>query len=167
MAHLEPLSFECTSHSEEQTQRLGARLGALLPGHAVIALQGPLGAGKTCFARGIGEGWGAQQVLRSPTFTIVQKHRRTSDGAALYHIDLYRINSEEELLNLGLAEILDDESSVSIIEWPERATHLIGAEAIRVRFVPISDTKRQLTFSTQDTHTWQVLLAFRKGAFGV
>lgn len=167
MAHLEPLSFECTSHSEEQTQRLGARLGALLPSHAVIALQGPLGAGKTCFARGVGEGWGAQQILRSPTFTIVQQHRRVADDAVLYHIDLYRIDSEEELLNLGLAELLDAEDSVSIIEWPERASHLIGSDAIRVRFVPISDTKRHLTFSTQDTRTWQVLLAFRKSAFGV
>ncbi|MCS6774038.1 MAG: tRNA (adenosine(37)-N6)-threonylcarbamoyltransferase complex ATPase subunit type 1 TsaE [Anaerolineae bacterium] len=167
MAQLEPLSFECTSHSEEQTQRLGARLGALLTGHAVIALQGPLGAGKTCFARGVGQGWGAQQVLRSPTFTIVQQHRREVDDAVLYHIDLYRINSEEELLTIGLAELLDDERSVSIVEWPERASHLIGSEAIRVRFIPISETKRQLTFSTQDTRTWQILLALRKGAFGV
>lgn len=76
MALLEQLSFECASHSDEQTQRLGMRLGALLPRRAVVALHGPLGAGKTSFARGVGRGWGAEQLLRSPTFTLVQEHHR-------------------------------------------------------------------------------------------
>ncbi|MCL5274393.1 MAG: tRNA (adenosine(37)-N6)-threonylcarbamoyltransferase complex ATPase subunit type 1 TsaE, partial [Chloroflexi bacterium] len=76
MPVLDPYSFECLSHSEEQTQRLGARLGVLLPAHAIVALIGTLGAGKTQFARGIGAGWGAQQPLRSPSFTLVQEHRR-------------------------------------------------------------------------------------------
>ncbi|MCS7088591.1 MAG: tRNA (adenosine(37)-N6)-threonylcarbamoyltransferase complex ATPase subunit type 1 TsaE [Thermoflexales bacterium] len=166
MAILEPLSVECTSHSEEQTQRLGSRLGALLPRHAVVAIQGELGAGKTSFARGIGEGWGAEQVLRSPTFTIIQEHRRPSDGAVLYHIDLYRVAQEEDLRNLGLEEILDAEDGVVLIEWPERAAELIPPEAIHVKITPLSETKRHLVFSTQDTHTWQILLEFRKRTFG-
>lgn len=166
MAILEPLSVECTSHSEEQTWRLGARLGALLPRHAVIAIQGELGAGKTSLARGIGEGWGAEQVLRSPTFTIIQAHRRPSDNAVLYHVDLYRVTSEEDLHNLGLEEILDAEEGVVVIEWPERAASLIPPEAIYVKITPLSETKRHLVFSTQDTRTWQVLLEFRKRTFG-
>jgi tRNA threonylcarbamoyladenosine biosynthesis protein TsaE len=63
---LDPLSFECVSHSEEQTQRLGARLAMFLPAVCVVALQGDLGAGKTHFARGVGVGWGAAQELRKP-----------------------------------------------------------------------------------------------------
>jgi tRNA threonylcarbamoyladenosine biosynthesis protein TsaE len=167
MARLEPLSIECASHSDDQTQRLGMRLGALLPRHAVIALHGPLGAGKTSFARGVGAGWGADQLLRSPTFTLVQQHHREGDDAALYHIDLYRAESEGDVASLGLEEILDDEDAVAIIEWPERALDLIPPSAIQVKFAQVSDTKRQLMISTQDTQTWQVLLAFRKSAFGV
>jgi tRNA threonylcarbamoyladenosine biosynthesis protein TsaE len=167
MALLEQLSFECASHSDEQTQRLGQRLGALLPPHAVIALHGPLGAGKTSFARGIGRGWGAAQLLRSPTFTLVQEHHRDKDDATLYHIDLYRIEHERDLGSLGLDEIVDDENALVLIEWPERAPNLIPRSAIHVKIGITNDTKRQLTLSTQDTQTWQVLLAFRKSAFGV
>jgi tRNA threonylcarbamoyladenosine biosynthesis protein TsaE len=143
------------------------RLGALLPQHAIVALHGPLGAGKTSFARGMGAGWGADQLLRSPTFTLVQEHHRVADGATLYHIDLYRTEDEGDVNSLGLEEILDDENSVAIIEWPERASGLIPNEAIHVKFNIVSDTRRQLMISTQDTATWQVLLAFRKSAFGV
>jgi tRNA threonylcarbamoyladenosine biosynthesis protein TsaE len=167
MPLLEPLSFECVSHSEEQTRRLGARLGARLPQRMVIALHGQLGVGKTSIARGIGLGWGADQLLRSPTFTLVQQHHRTEDGATLYHIDLYRVENSTDLVNLGLDEILQDENSVCLIEWPERASDLIPQDAIHVKLEFLTETKRQLTFSTQDTTTWQVLLAFRKSAFGV
>jgi tRNA threonylcarbamoyladenosine biosynthesis protein TsaE len=167
MPVLDPFSFECISHSEEQTQRLGMRLGGLLPAHAVLTLTGQLGAGKTQFARGVGIGWGALQPLRSPTFTMVQEHHRAKDRHTLYHIDLYRAESEADLLSLGLEEILEDEQSVSIIEWAERGTAYIPQDAIRVRFVLTNQSKRQLTFSSQAPATWQVLLAFRKNAFGV
>lgn len=167
MALLEPLSFECASHSDEQTQRLGMRLGALLPRHAVIALHGPMGAGKTSFSRGLGAGWGANQLLRSPTFTLVQQHHREADDATLYHIDLYRAESDGDLASLGLQELLEDDNSVAVIEWPERVADLLPKDSVHVKFAINSDTKRQLTFSTQDTRAWQVLLAFRKSAFGV
>jgi tRNA threonylcarbamoyladenosine biosynthesis protein TsaE len=167
MPVLDPLSFECISHGEEQTQRLGMRLGLLLPAHAVIALTGPLGAGKTQFARGVGQGWGASQMLRSPSFTLVQEHHRARDEQTLYHIDLYRVQKNSDMLSLGLDEILDDEQSVCIIEWAERADALIPQDAIRVRLEINNQSKRLLTFSTQSPATWQVLLAFRKNAFGV
>ncbi len=167
MPVLEPLSFECVSHSDEQTQRLGARLGGLLPARAVVALTGPLGAGKTQFARGLGAGWGAAQPLRSPTFTLVQEHRRAQDGRALYHIDLYRAPSPSDLRSLGLEEILEDETAVCVIEWAERAEALLSADAIWVRFAISSESKRTLTFHTQSAEAWQVLLTFRKKVFGV
>lgn len=169
MPVLDPLSFECISHGEEQTQRLGIRLGALLPAHAVVALTGPLGAGKTQFARGIGVGWGAQHMLRSPTFTLVQEHHRAKDHRTLYHIDLYRVANEADLLTLGLDEILDDEDSVCVIEWADRASALIPRDAIHVKmdFAIAQQTKRRLTFIAQESTTWHVLLAFRKSAFGV
>jgi tRNA threonylcarbamoyladenosine biosynthesis protein TsaE len=167
MPVLDPFSFECISHGEEQTQRLGMRLGGLLPAHAVLALTGPLGAGKTQFARGVGMGWGALQPLRSPTFTMVQEHHRAKDQHTLYHIDLYRTEKEADLLSLGLDEILEDAQSVCIIEWADRGAAYIPQDAIRIRFELTNQSKRLLTFSSQVAATWQVLLAFRKNAFGV
>lgn len=104
MAILDPHSFECLSHSDEQTERLGARLGAMSPPGTVVALIGQLGAGKTQFARGFGAGWGAEQILRSPTFTLVQEHHRPDDQQTLYHIDLYRTSTPREVSSLGLDE---------------------------------------------------------------
>ncbi len=167
MPVLDQFTFECLSHGEEQTQRLGARLGILLPAHVVIALTGTLGSGKTQFARGIGMGWGALQPLRSPTFTLVQEHRRAKDGDVLYHIDLYRIENGAGLQSLGLDEILEDDHSACIIEWADRAPELIPPDAIIVRFEMTNESKRHLTFSAKTAETWRVLLAFRKSAFGV
>ena len=167
MTVLEPQSFECVSHSDEQTLRLGARLGELLPPHTVVALSGPLGAGKTWFARGIGHGWGASQPLRSPTFTLVQEHRRQADDRMLYHVDLYRVEREADLRTLGLDEIFEDESGVAVVEWAERAQALIPPDAIWVRFAITSESKRMLTFAAHTAEQWQVLLRFRKKVFGV
>jgi tRNA threonylcarbamoyladenosine biosynthesis protein TsaE len=167
MPILDPYSFECMSHGEEQTQRLGYRLGALLPARAIIALIGMLGAGKTQLARGVGAGWGSLQPLRSPTFTVVAEHHRARDTHVLYHIDLYRVENAAALQSLGVEEILADEQSVCIIEWAERAGNLIPPDAVRVKLELTSESKRLLTFSTQATATWQLLLAFRRSAFGV
>lgn len=167
MTVLEPLSFECISHSGEQTQRLGMRLGELLPARAVVALCGPLGAGKTQFARGVGAGWGSAQPLRSPTFTLVQEHHRPADDGTLYHVDLYRVEREGDLMSLGLDEVFEDENGVAIVEWAERAVRLIPADALWVRFAISSESKRLLTFSARVDSAWQILLKFRKRVFGV
>jgi tRNA threonylcarbamoyladenosine biosynthesis protein TsaE len=167
MALLDPFSFEATSGSEEQTMRLGARLGELLPTRLVVALRGELGAGKTAFARGVGEGWGADAVFRSPTFTLIQRHVRPADAAVLYHIDLYRAERPSDLAGIGIADMLESEDAVFLIEWPERAEALIQDDAITIRFRALSETKRQLVFSTASPETWRVLAAFRKAAFGV
>ncbi len=166
MALLDAHSFEATSSSEEQTLRLGARLGAMLPERCVITLRGDLGAGKTAFARGVGEGWGARDALRSPTFTLIQKHTRAEGAGALYHIDLYRAVTPGDITNIGLSELLE-EDAVFLIEWPERAESLLGDDALRVSIRAISDTKRQLLFSAKSDAAWRPLAAFRKAAFGV
>ena len=167
MALLDRRSFEATSSSEEQTLRIGARLGALLPARCVIALQGEMGAGKTAFARGLGEGWGVDQSLRSPSFALIQKHHRASDRAVLYHVDLQRIESNAALAGIGLRELLEDDDAVFIIEWPERIEAMLPPDALRVRIRAISETKRQFLFSAKNEDAWQVLITFRKTAFGV
>jgi tRNA threonylcarbamoyladenosine biosynthesis protein TsaE len=168
MALLDAHSFEATSSNEEQTLRLGARLGAMLPERCIITLRGDLGAGKTAFARGIGEGWGARDALRSPTYTLIQKHTRAEgeNPGVLYHIDLYRAATAGDIANIGLSELLE-EDAVFLIEWPERAEALLGDDVVRISIRAISDTKRQLLFSAKSDSAWRHLAAFRKAAFGV
>ena len=178
MPILEPLSFEVVSHGDEQTQRIGARLGVLLPTPCIVALIGPMGAGKTHFARGVGIGWGAEQALRSPTFTLVQTHHQSKPAGetttalsdrrnTLYHIDLYRAETDADLDSIGLDEILEEPDAVCLIEWPDHILNRLPPETIRVKLDVSAETKRMLTFSTQATSTWQVLLAFRKSVYGV
>lgn len=167
MPILDPRSFETLSHSDEQTQRIGARLGALLPSHMVVAVMGPMGAGKTHFSKGVGLGWRADQALRSPTFTLVQEHHRAGDRDTLYHIDLYRAERTADLRGIGLDEIFDDEHAIALVEWAERAEAMLPDDTLYVRIAVASATKRQITFSTQSDQTWRILQALKKTIFGV
>ena len=117
-------------------------------------MSGALGAGKTVFSRGIGDGWGAEIPVTSPTYNLVHEHRR-ADAEKLYHIDLYRISGGEEAATIGLEDILD-EAAVVIVEWPERlGTHLppdqlwidfdIGGPRLRFLYIGASGNRhRQL-----------------------
>lgn len=167
MPVLDTLSFEIVSHSGEQTQRIGARLGALLPSHMVIALMGQMGAGKTHFSKGIGLGWGATQPLRSPTFTLIQEHHRSADDNTLYHIDLYRAERAADLRGIGLDEIFEDEHAIALVEWAERAEDMLPNDTLFLHIDVVTPTKRRLTFSTKAEATWQVLQQLRQSVYGV
>jgi tRNA threonylcarbamoyladenosine biosynthesis protein TsaE len=164
--------LEFVSRSPDQTQRLGARLGALLRGGDVVCLEGPLGSGKTCLAQGMGRGWGVGQTLISPTFVLVREYARPENehGAMrLYHVDLYRISDADEALGLGVDEFLGDEHAVFIIEWAERARSLIPPEHLWVQldFADHADqTRRALYFSAQGNRHTELLRRFRQSAFG-
>jgi tRNA threonylcarbamoyladenosine biosynthesis protein TsaE len=103
------------SASEEETMALGRALGERLQADSVILLDGPLGAGKTAFVRGVAEGLGASPAdVSSPTFTIVQRY----DGRVpLQHVDLYRL-TPKEVDDLALDDLL--EGAVVAVEWPDR-----------------------------------------------
>src|SRR5882724_1986861 len=91
---LPALALSClklTSHSVDETVQFGVRLGQRLLGGDVVCLSGDLGAGKTALASGIGKGWGALELVNSPTFVFVHEHRRTDDDVRLYHLDCYRL----------------------------------------------------------------------------
>ncbi len=168
MAILDQRTFECFTHSEAQTERIGLRFGELTPAASVIALSGPMGAGKTHFARGFGLGWGAQQSLRSPTFTLVQMHRKIGDvRQRLYHIDLYRVAQPRDLEGIGLDEILDDPTATILIEWPDRAAQLLPPRTLSVSLAPLAEERRRLVFHAPDDTGWQLLLRLRKSVAGV
>ena len=107
------------SESPRGSNALGMALGRLLRDGDIVCLSGPLGAGKTVLARGIGAGWGARPPLTSPTYNLAHEHRRPGDQARLIHIDLYRISGPAEAPSLGLDEILYGDA-IAIIEWAER-----------------------------------------------
>jgi len=108
---------EFITHSAEETFALARRTGEQLKGGEVFLLKGDLGAGKTVFAKGLAAGLGIDPAeVTSPTFTLVNSHE---GRLRFYHIDLYRLDIGAHQ-GLGLDEIFDDESAVTVVEWAER-----------------------------------------------
>jgi tRNA threonylcarbamoyladenosine biosynthesis protein TsaE len=117
--------------SEEETIALGERLARTLPQGATVLLIGNLGAGKTTLAKGIVQGLGAAaaEEVSSPTFTLIHEY---GSPAAVYHVDLYRLDSAREAAGLGLDELFDS-PVVVIVEWGERFAELMPRERIEIR----------------------------------
>ena len=122
-------SEQFITRSPEETEALGARLaGALEPG-AVVAFTGDLGAGKTAFVRGLARGLGIQDRVTSPTFTIVNEYE--GGRLPLFHFDLYRLGSADELFDIGWEDYLA-RGGVCAVEWSERMEELLEPGTIRV-----------------------------------
>jgi len=127
--------------SEEGTVRAGRDLGARLGPGSIVLLEGPLGAGKTAFVRGLAAGLGCDpDEVSSPTFTIVQEYR---GPITLQHVDLYRL-SPPEVDDLALEDLPED--AVMAVEWPDRWRRA-PAEAIRVTFAVTSPSTREITIA--------------------
>lgn len=125
----------------EETQAAGERLGRTLVGGEVIALTGALGAGKTCFVQGLVRGLGVSARATSPTFVLVNEYR---GRLAVHHVDAYRTERPEELVDVGLLELLGGEG-VTVIEWADRVASLLPADAIRVHIEGVGDEPREIT----------------------
>ncbi len=130
--------IKLTSYSPEQTQQLGIKIGELaLPGD-IFLLVGNLGTGKTCLTQGIAWGLDIKEYTLSPSFVIVRElHGRLS----LYHIDLYRLDHIEEIVDLGLDDYLYD-NSVCVVEWAERGLGALPTEHLMIQISYLSDTER-------------------------
>lgn len=166
MPILRESELDIMSHSPEQTQRLGARLGALLQAGDVICLTGDMGAGKTVFSSGIGKGWQAQTPLTSPTFNLVHQHRRAQDNVILYHLDCYRLESAQDAYSIGLDDILDGQGVV-ILEWAERILDLLPKEHLWIELKVRDETRRNLVLEAFGKRYETLLENFRTQAFGV
>ncbi|OGT36953.1 MAG: tRNA (adenosine(37)-N6)-threonylcarbamoyltransferase complex ATPase subunit type 1 TsaE [Gammaproteobacteria bacterium RIFCSPHIGHO2_12_FULL_37_14] len=94
-----------------------ARIANVVVNGTIIFLQGPLGAGKTTFARGFLQGLGCQEKVKSPTYTLVESY--DISGKKFFHFDLYRLNRAEELYDIGIEEYFSNET-ICLIEWPEK-----------------------------------------------
>lgn len=111
-----------TSLTESELEAWGRRIGESVGRPLVLALSGPLGAGKSVLARAVARGAGVESAMPSPTFNLV--YRYETEGGAVQHLDLYRLDEPDEVWELGWRE-LGDEGEVVLIEWPERAAGLL------------------------------------------
>lgn len=119
-----------SSLSEKQTQRLGYALGACLRAGDVVLLYGEMGAGKSVLTRAAARGMGVTGPVPSPTFTILNIH----EGRALrlYHFDLYRLESEDALYEMGLDEYIPADDGATLIEWPQMAAGAMPPDTLIV-----------------------------------
>jgi tRNA threonylcarbamoyladenosine biosynthesis protein TsaE len=138
-------SWSVVSSSARQTRAWGKRLGKLLRGGEIVGLTGELGTGKTCFVRGMAEGLDvdSEAWIRSPTFTLINEY---VGRLPVFHIDLYRIGSREELEALNLREYLYSEG-VSVIEWFDHLPAGEVDECLELTIVHGEGGKRELKFS--------------------
>ena len=129
------------THCPEETEALGEKLASVLKPGAVIAYTGDLGAGKTAFTRGLAKGLGITEPVTSPTYTIVNEY--LSGRMPLFHFDMYRLGSSDELFDIGWEDYLE-RGGVCAVEWSENVSDAME-DAIFVRIRRLSDTDRDIT----------------------
>lgn len=132
--------LQLTSHSPEQTQSLGVSLGKLAQLGDIFLLNGNLGSGKTCLTQGIAWGLGVKEHAFSPSFIIVREYQ---GRLPLYHIDLYRLDHIEEIINLALEEYLYG-NGICVIEWADKGMEVMPEENMLITLSYISPTDRSI-----------------------
>ena len=132
---------EFISCSPEETQKIAAELAETLKGGEVIAFKGDLGMGKTCFTRGLAEGLGFKGEVNSPTFAIMNEYK--GGRLDLYHYDMYRISSWEDLEAVGFFDYCAS-GGVVAVEWSENIEAALSGEIITVTITRIDDDKRNI-----------------------
>jgi len=139
---------EFTTQSAEETIALGRKLASMLTPPKLVLLRGELGAGKTTLVKGIAEGFHAasEEDVTSPTFTLVHEYRAPSVN--LYHIDLYRVDTERELETLGLDDLVA-EDSVLLIEWGEKFPHLERERDVEIALQRVGESGRRIQLTTR------------------
>jgi len=137
------MTRESTTKSPEETIALGRELASLLTPPKLVVLRGDLGAGKTTLVKGIAEGFnaGSQEDVTSPTFTLIHEYRGPS--ATLYHIDLYRVDTQRELETLGLDDLMA-EHSVLLIEWGEKFSRFERERDVEIALERVSENERRI-----------------------
>jgi tRNA threonylcarbamoyladenosine biosynthesis protein TsaE len=151
------MTFVIESRSAHETKSWGRRLASVLEGGELLGLMGDLGAGKTCFIKGLASGLNLREAdILSPTFTMIQEHR---GRMALYHIDLYRLE-EAGIDDLGLREYLFT-SGVAAVEWFERLREAEELEVLSVRISYVSPSERRIEFVAGSDRYEQLLERLR------
>ena len=130
------------THSVQETRAAGAALAERLKPGDVVALEGDLGAGKSELTRGIARGLGVTETVTSPSFTILNVY--TSGRCPLYHFDWYRLESAEELYELGMDEYLGGDG-IAVVEWAERCPEVVPEGSIHIRIEVTGEETRVIS----------------------
>jgi tRNA threonylcarbamoyladenosine biosynthesis protein TsaE len=136
------------TNSAEETIALGAKLATILRDARIVLLRGDLGAGKTTLVKGIAEGFhaAAQDDVTSPTFTLVHEYR--GPERTLYHIDLYRLETERELATLGLEDMSHEDGAILLIEWGEKFARVQKLRDVEIRLERTGENSRRITLDS-------------------
>jgi len=153
-------SFTCRTSSGQETINLGLRLGTLLNEGDIVALAGDLGSGKTWFTKGVGLGLeiSSDTVITSPSFSLMNEYQ---GRCALFHIDVYRLENVIDFLDAGLDEYLYG-NGVTVMEWADRWPEVLPERRIKVQFVILDESSREITLSAYHPKTLGILKQIRE-----
>ena len=148
------MSESYRSDSEENTFELGKKFAERLQYDDVVLLYGDLGSGKTSFAKGVCSFFNVEDVVSSPTFTIINHYEGetpTGEETTIYHVDLYRVKSQSELEDIGFIECMNAPHALKIVEWSENAGSMLpkGYWSVAISSDDESDNQRMITISKE------------------
>ena len=138
--------MQYTTNSPAETEAIGAALGKILPAGTVIAYRGDLGAGKTAFTRGLAKGLGCTEMVTSPTYTIVNEY--LGGRIPLFHFDMYRLGSSDDLWDIGWEDYLD-RNGICAVEWSENVADAME-EPIVITIEKLGEESRRITLEGGD-----------------
>ena len=137
-------SLSLSTSSAQETRRLGEALATLLKPGDVVSFTGDLGAGKTTMVQGVARGLGVEQPVVSPTFTLVREY---SGAVPVYHLDVYRLDRIQDVLDLGFEEMIDS-AAVVVVEWGEGIESILPGEHLTVELsIPEEGVERRVVIS--------------------
>lgn len=137
------------SSSVNQTHQLARNLAQQLKPGSILALYGELGSGKTTFTQGLACALNITKPIKSPTFTLMRQYPLLENKGMFYHLDLYRIQSAEDIKSLDFQELITEKTNIIAIEWPEKIESLLSPHAIKICFQTISTTTRQIILDSE------------------
>lgn len=142
-------TVEKITDSATETKEFARKFAKKLKKPTIVTLYGHLGSGKTTFIQGLTQGLGIKKRVLSPTFVFVRSYSLNSnDLNKFHHVDLYRLESEDDVETVGLKEILEDKNSIIAIEWPEKIVHLLPKSTIKIVLKNLGENKRKITLKT-------------------
>lgn len=141
------------TNSPEQTQQIAKQIANRVKNGGIVCLYGDLGSGKTTFTQGFAKALGITQSVNSPTFLVVRTYTVDSNvlvNQKFYHIDLYRLETENELRDIGLSEIIADNNNIVVIEWSEKLGSFLPKQRIDVHLTYQNETDRSIAITTYE-----------------